>query len=152
MVSVHELLNPTVQLGEVSIGVELTEQWVELTMHQPPVEIVTAASDAVVDAAIPEVGWFLPLQRSRQLSTSRIAAFSVLPASYRSNAEVIQLLASANATNHRLGKASVLDDLTDELFQVDETWDDEVVPVEDGLHPSWIAHLRPVLQSGPSRR
>jgi hypothetical protein len=126
-VSVHDLADPAVRLGEVSIGAEAVGNLVELTMYQPVIEVLAVAtlsqtaSDAGDQIADPRLGWALPTsERSGHAQPARVAAFAHHLGAPRVDAELIQLLAREAASR----EASSDTDAKDRRFADEEAQDD----------------------------
>jgi hypothetical protein len=111
-VTVHELTNPSVQLGEVRIAADLGDDPVALTMYRAPIETVLSRSSTSEGERPATRGEWITSASSRPQYSPRVraAAFANLPAPSRLDVDLVQALALDSPTAVAAHDASTLDD------------------------------------------
>ena len=111
--SVHNLTDPNVQLGEINIGEAAAMPPVELQKYRAAIDkphgqlseaptylpdnapYKALVADGIVGATASNTGWVLPsLEQSRHPLLARVTAFSRFPASDRLDNDLLQVLAA----------------------------------------------------------
>jgi hypothetical protein len=95
MVTVHELTNPGIRLGEVSIAAESNVAPIPLTMYEAPIEFVALrSSQAGSERPAPRQEWWhVAPARTRYAAPARAAAFAGLSHSRLGDADLVHAIA-----------------------------------------------------------
>jgi len=127
-VTVHELTNPSVQLGEVSIAADLGADPIALTMYQARIEAVSSRSSiGEAERPAPREEWISSTSPRLQFSPrARAAAFANLSAPSRLDVDLVQALALDSSTPVAAHDASTLDDASADTEANDDAAVDNV--------------------------